>query len=73
MTDSPVQTRLDQAYAALHALQTGTKVVRIRMSNGEDITYNPTKLSDLQAYLTQLEAEKASRSRRGAVFPVFGR
>ncbi len=53
--------QLDEARAALHALQTGRAAVTVRDANGEEVTYNRTNVARLAAYVRDLEREVAGK------------
>lgn len=64
--------RLVEAEAAYHSLQTGTKVVRVRDSNGDEVTYTTANASSLRRYINDLKAEIAGTSRVTKPFrPLF--
>lgn len=67
-----LQTRLEEARAALHSLNIGRSEVSLAY-NGESITYSIADAGRLEAYIRQLEAQlglrRSGRARsRGVVF-----
>jgi hypothetical protein len=48
---------LAEAEAAMHRLMTGTAVVEVKDSNGEQIKYNQASLTKLAAYIQNLKLE----------------
>lgn len=56
--------RLVEAEAAYHDLQIGKAVVRVRDSNGEEVTYNQTTRLNLRAYIEDLKLEIAGSTCR---------
>jgi hypothetical protein len=60
LTDiATLQTWLDEARRAYHALQTGRLTVELRHGL-KTIVYNRANLHDLRAYIAQLEAQIAA-------------
>ena len=56
---SSIQTFLDQARAAYHALQTGQAVSRFVDQNGESVSYSRASIGSLAAYIAKLEKDLA--------------
>jgi hypothetical protein len=48
---------LDDAKDALHKLSTGQAVASFRDMNGEMVTYTPTSIPQLRAYIADLERQ----------------
>jgi hypothetical protein len=75
MTDSclSIDQMLAEARIALHRLQIGTRVVRIRLSDGSESEFTPAKINELKGYVEQLEREAAGlmRHQRGAIGIIF--
>jgi hypothetical protein len=55
--------RLVEAEAALHSLQLGKAIVRVRDANGDEVTYRSNTVKDLLRYINDLKAEIAGTSR----------
>lgn len=71
MTTLPsIDVRLAQATLALHQLQLGEEIVRVTY-DGVVTEFTPANIDKLSAYIAKLEAEKAGRTRRGAVRFTF--
>ena len=52
-----LQTRLDEAEAAYHALMTGQAVAEFRDHNGETVRYTAANASRLLAYIQSLKMQ----------------
>lgn len=52
-----LQTRLQEAEEAYHALMSGQSVAEFRDSNGELVRYTPANAFRLQAYILQLKSQ----------------
>ena len=52
-----LQQQLDEAIAARHALAIGKSVAQVRDSNGETITYTAANLTQLTAYIADLQRQ----------------
>lgn len=55
-------TWLSEARAALHALNTGTKAVKLAY-DGESVDYTPANRGALEAWIRELETRLGQRSR----------
>lgn len=62
------QQQLTEAEAALHKLLTGTKAVKLQQ-NGRSVEYQPTDVSQLRAYISELKNE-LSTTTRGRRTPI---
>lgn len=52
-----LETRLQEAEAAYHALMSGQSVAEFRDSNGELVRYTPANAFRLQGYILQLKSQ----------------
>ncbi|MCP4352300.1 MAG: phage tail protein [Desulfobacterales bacterium] len=70
MTDNTVlQTRLEEAEAALHDLSLGDKAVTVSVS-GKSVTFTPANIGGLRAYISELQS-KLGIKRRSARRVMF--
>lgn len=56
-------TQLQQAKQALHELLLGKKAVKLQQ-NGRSVEFKPADVSELRAYIAQLETEEGTSSGR---------
>lgn len=73
-----IQTKLTQAEAAFHALQTGKAVRKWVDQNGEQVEYAYANIGQLASYIQQLKDELAdcqgtTPTYRGPIRFLFGR
>lgn len=66
-----LQTRLDEAEQAYHALMTGSSVAELRDHNGELVRYTPANAVRLAAYIQSLKFQLGLAS-RSAMYPGRG-
>lgn len=57
--------KLAEARSALHALNTGQQVTQVRQGD-KSVSYTAAQISDLQAYVSRLEAECGETTSAGA-------
>lgn len=62
---STLKERLNEAEAALHALQLGRSAVEVRDQNGEMVRYTPANRAALSAYIQTLKQQLDSNSVSG--------
>lgn len=65
-----LQARLAEAEAALHALATGRREVKVEFSMGDSsraVTYTPADLPQLRAYIADLRRQLGQPSGRRAI------
>lgn len=69
---SDVQTRLQDAETALHALMTGSMMETVER-DGVRITYTRTNIGDLRRYIAELRSQQSSAAtpRRRALHVQF--
>lgn len=67
-------TLIQEAQAALQALMTGSRVAEITSPNGSKVSFAATNVSDLRAYITQLQATNTvTPTSRRPIRIVYGR
>lgn len=62
-TSEVLQTRLNAAEEALHALMTGTKEVEIEY-DGRRVKYSQAKAGDLRVYIRELQVQLGQKTGR---------
>ena len=67
MDAATLVTRISDTENAIHALMTGSRVVRITGPNGSEVDYQQTDLASLQKYLVFLKSQDPTQARR----PIF--
>jgi len=72
MDAATLATYITDVEAAIHALMTGGRVVRITGPNGSQVEYQQSDLAALQKYLLSLKAQDSTQARR-PIFFEFGR
>lgn len=65
-----LDTMIGQVEQALHALQMGRHAVEVEIE-GQKTVFNRVRISDLKAYLAELQARKAGLQGRGAIGIAF--
>lgn len=67
-----LQTRRDEADAALHLLITGSSVAEITSPSGEKVVYRQSTVNDLRTYLADLDRQiaNASFTPRGPIYVI---
>lgn len=56
-----LQSRLDEALAALHKLTTGTRTVSVSMQGGRSAAYSGVNINDLKGYIADLQGAIAAK------------
>ncbi len=72
-TAASLQTKIDEAKAALHRLMCGDKEVQVGFGTNRLTQWNQVKIPELRAYIADLEGQLArvsGQSRRGPIYPV---
>ncbi|MBP2303317.1 gpW family head-tail joining protein [Azospirillum picis] len=62
---------LSEARDALHRVSIGRQKVQVRADTGETVQYSPATVSDLRAYIADLETRLGIRSGRGPIQLAF--
>lgn len=66
LTCEQLQQYLNDALAALHALQTGRQVAEVVDQNGERVKFTPSNQQRLVLYIEQLQQIMAAKGCNGA-------
>lgn len=67
-----ITERLAEAKVALHRLQIGQAVVRVRLSDGSESEFKAAEINELRGYVGALEREAAGiLGQRGAINVIF--
>ena len=66
-----IDDRIAEAETALHKLLTGSLRASIHYADGKAVTFFPTTINQLRAYIQELKMEKAGERPRGAVGIYF--
>lgn len=72
MTDTAtLEARLAEAETALHQLEIGGRVVRVRASDGKQVEYAAAEIGPLRAYVASLKRQLGKMSRGRAIGVTF--
>jgi len=65
-----LQQYLSDAQLALHRLQIGQAIVKVRISDGSETEFKPAEINELRGYVKQLQDELNGRQRVHGAFNV---
>ena len=70
-TTAQLETRLSEAEAALHALNTGSQVAKLKDASGDEVEYTKADVGRLERYIASLKAQLGQAGGYRSVGVIF--